>query len=58
MRRVDFDELADLVGEMAAWMLTGQDGAWMGRSFDLRRVGGKGRVRGRVTAEGVEIIVT
>lgn len=55
MRRIDHDELAALVGEMAALMLTAQDGAWLGRRFNLRRVSGRGRIEGCVTAEGVEV---
>ena len=38
------DELAALVGEMAALMVFGQGGACVGRSFKLSRVRGKGTV--------------
>lgn len=53
---LDFDQLADLVGEVPALMLYGQDGACIGREFNLSRRRGLGRVRVLMTPDGAQVL--
>lgn len=53
---LDFDQLADLVGEVPALMLYGQDGANIGREFNLNRRRGPGRVRLLMTPDGAQVL--
>lgn len=49
------EQLAEVVGDMAAFMIFGQGAACVGRTFSLRPIRGRGRVTVRVTAEGVYV---
>lgn len=55
-KTLDQSELADLVGSMASLMVFGQGGANIGKTFNLRKLKGVGRLKFKVTPDGAKVI--
>ena len=50
------DDLADVVGDMASFMVFGQGGAAIGKTFNLRRIDKLGRLKFKVTPDGAMVL--